>query len=493
MENLDLTQLSDEEMAVLVEQIRKYDRYKATHRAEFITKDFWHPWQQKLFKAGANRRERMALAGNRTGKTLSGTYEVALHLTGRYPDWWEGLRFDFPINCWALGVDGKQVREVIHNEMFGTLGDQSHDGTGWVERDLITGFSRSKQTVNLAESVMVKHVSGGESKIAFKAYSQSNRGAGTTAFAGSSVDLCLVDEQPSDPELHGQLVTRTMTGNKGKGGSILYTMTPELGETELVHQFLNNLQPHQYLAQVTWDDCPHLTPKIQEEILASVPSWQHDMRRNGLPFMGSGRIYTVAEDRLRVEPFEIPDWWTWLAGIDFGVAHPTAWAKLAYNPESDTIYVVHVYRQANEPIPVHAAHIKANDKGFIPTIYPHDAGQRDKGSGKTLAYQYREAGVNMYRQFHNLDKDKTMYVEPGIAELDARMRTDRFKVFATCPEFFEEYRRYHRDEKGIRVDLNDDVLAAVRYAAIMIPRYGVSAKQASVRQGIDSYHPNIEV
>jgi hypothetical protein len=53
-----------------------------------------------------------------------------------------------------------------------------------------------------------------------------------------------------------------------------------------------------------------------------------------------------------------------------------------------------------------------------------------------------------------------------------RMRTDRFKVFPQCTDFFREMRLYHRD-KGKIVPLNDDVISAVRYGAVMITKYGV--------------------
>ena len=37
------------------------------------------------------------MAGNQLGKTLAGASEVAMHLTGLYPDGWEGLKFENPI------------------------------------------------------------------------------------------------------------------------------------------------------------------------------------------------------------------------------------------------------------------------------------------------------------------------------------------------------------------------------------------------------------
>ena len=39
------------------------------------------------------------MAGNQLGKTLAGGVEAAMHVTGRYPDWWQGKRFDEPTSC----------------------------------------------------------------------------------------------------------------------------------------------------------------------------------------------------------------------------------------------------------------------------------------------------------------------------------------------------------------------------------------------------------
>ena len=53
-----------------------------------------YPRHLEFFAAGRKHRERLMLAANRVGKTEGvGGYEVALHLTGAYPDWWPGRRF----------------------------------------------------------------------------------------------------------------------------------------------------------------------------------------------------------------------------------------------------------------------------------------------------------------------------------------------------------------------------------------------------------------
>ena len=63
--------------------------------------------QKQFFKTTTDRRG--ILAANRIGKTVSTCYETAYHLTGLYPDWWEGKRFDKPITAMVAGEGWSQV------------------------------------------------------------------------------------------------------------------------------------------------------------------------------------------------------------------------------------------------------------------------------------------------------------------------------------------------------------------------------------------------
>ena len=47
-----------------------------------------YPKHMEFIKAGAINRERLFIAGNRVGKSILGSYEMVVHLTGLYPDWW---------------------------------------------------------------------------------------------------------------------------------------------------------------------------------------------------------------------------------------------------------------------------------------------------------------------------------------------------------------------------------------------------------------------
>ena len=90
--------------------------------------------QKKFFRTSTDRRG--ILAANRIGKTVSTCYETAYHLTGRYPSWWEGKRFDKPITAMVAGEGWSQVALVLQNELLGTNDVKIREqlGTGAIDR-----------------------------------------------------------------------------------------------------------------------------------------------------------------------------------------------------------------------------------------------------------------------------------------------------------------------------------------------------------------------
>ena len=91
-----------------------------------------YPKQIAFHCGGADRRERLLMAGNQLGKTLAGGFEAAMHATGFYPDWWQGRRFDRPTIGWACGVTGEVVRDTVQRVLVGRSGEQ---GTGAIPKD----------------------------------------------------------------------------------------------------------------------------------------------------------------------------------------------------------------------------------------------------------------------------------------------------------------------------------------------------------------------
>ena len=109
-----------------------------------------------FFKAGATHMERAAIAANRVGKTWGiGGYETTVHLTGDYPPWWEGRRFDRPVDVWAAGDTSETTRDIVQLALMGPI---NAIGTGLIPAAKIIGEpARRSGTANSIDTVMVQH------------------------------------------------------------------------------------------------------------------------------------------------------------------------------------------------------------------------------------------------------------------------------------------------------------------------------------------------
>lgn len=232
---------------------------------------------------------------------------------------------------------------------------------------------------------------------------------------------------------------------------------------------------------MTIDDAEHYTPEQRAQIVASYPEAERDARARGVPVLGSGRVFPVSEDKIKVDPFPIPKYWAQIIGIDFGWDHPFGAAKLAWDKDNDTIYVTACYRERQATPPIHAAAIKPWG-ARIPVVWPHDGLQHDKSSGLQLKDQYGTHGLLMWQE-HATHDAGGFGIEAGISEMLERMQTGRFKVFSTLNEWFEEFRLYHRKD-GLIVKLADDILSATRIA-VMMKRYAVALLSEPMRHPSD--------
>lgn len=219
-----------------------------------------------------------------------------------------------------------------------------------------------------------------------------------------------------------------------------------------------------HVVSMTIDDVEHYSAKEKARIIASYPAHEREARAKGIPTMGSGRIFPVTEESITVPTMAIPDHWPQIIGVDFGIEHPFAAARLAFDPDADCIYVTHCFRQSGSTPPTHATAVKAWGK-WIPVAWPHDGLNRDKGSGDQLAEQYRSHDLNMLPEKATHAKGGNG-VEAGLTEMLERMETGRLKVFAGLNDWFEEMRLYHRVD-GVVVKERDDLLSASRYAVMM--------------------------
>lgn len=414
-----------------------------------------YPKQIDFHNAGAAHRERLFSAGNQLGKTMAGAAEVAMHLTGRYPDWWEGRRINQP-NTWLAGSESTELtRDGVQRLLVGPPAQEEDWGTGFIPKDAILDINRKQGVANALDSVVVRHSSGGSSTIYFKAYEQ-----GRGKWQANTVDGVWFDEEPPE-DVYSEGITRT----NATRGIVFLTFTPLKGMSNVVKRFLNERNPDRAHIRMTINDAGHFTPEERERIIASYPDHEKDARTEGIPMLGSGRIFPVADTAVLVDPFPIPNYWPRIGGIDFGYDHPFAAVETVWDRDQDVIYVVREYREARKTPPHHVLTIGKWTPG-LPWAWPHDGLQHDKGSGEQLARQYRKEGLRLTLERATFS-DGSNGVEAGVFEMLQRMQSGRWKVFrGLCPLWMEEFRMYHREDGKI-VKVDDDLISASRYAMMM--------------------------
>ena len=413
-----------------------------------------YDWQLKFIRSTADNRSCMLMAANRVGKTRTGLTIDAFHLTGDYPKDWEGHRFSHAPRIWLLGYSMEKTRDLLQMPLFGRMEGGAFMG-GLIHKEKIVGHYSAQGTSGAMREVRVKHISGGEAIVQFWSYSQ-----GQSAIMGDSVDWYHIDEEPKDRTIYPQVLTRTATGDQGKGGRGILTFTPENGRTELVVQFMDSPGVGQYMQRATWDDAKHLTEETKEQLLASFPEWQRDMRTKGLPLLGAGLIFDLKIPICK--RFERPKHWLVINGMDFGWDHPQAHCQLWIDNDTDTIYVAHTFR-AQKQQPYEVWHRVKSWAAEFPTAWPHDGLQTEKGSGKTQKAYYAEAGWNMNGS-NATWPDGSNSVEQGLMEMYDRFKTAKLIIMEGNGDLIDELMQYHRDEKGNIVKVADDLISAVRYA-----------------------------
>lgn len=183
----------------------------------------------EFFANGKEHQERAFIAGNRVGKTTAAAYELTLHATGLYPEWWPGRKFLKPTVLWACGEDAKTVRDTIQVTL---LGQPGQIGTGMIPAQNIISTAARSGVPEAVDSVSIRGRYG-TSRLLFKGYDQ-----GREAYQGAKVDGVWFDEEPPLP-VYMEGLTRTMATVPGdENGCVLCTFTPLKGLSAVVMLFL---------------------------------------------------------------------------------------------------------------------------------------------------------------------------------------------------------------------------------------------------------------
>ena len=416
---------------------------------------------------GSEKRFRMFLAGNRVGKTLGGCAETVYHATGQYPKWWKGLRLQKPKEIWVAGVSLGAVRGALMQLYMGGK-DTSDFGKGLIPKNTIVDYGWNRHASKVLDFVRVKHKAGHEVVIWFKAYEQ-----GRDKFQSDKIDFIHLDEEPPE-DIFGECAARTM----GTGGGMILTMTPLKGMTEVCLRFLEpkeSEQPFYGHVQATIWDNPFIPEDEKLATISGYEAHQLEARTKGIPALGSGMIYPVAEEQYLVEPFPIPDYWKFAYGLDFGW-NSTAAVFAVVNPESRVVYLYDTYKQAsdqNEGYFTHTSNLKGKGAGVIPGAGDPAGQQSNQKDGEKLMELFNDEGLDL--------KPADNSVEAGLTKILQMLRSGELKIFNT-PEMYpllREMRKYHRDEKGKVRKKDDHLCDAMRYLIMS----GIKRARSKERMG----------
>lgn len=432
------------------------------------------PKHKAFFEAGDVYNQRLFMAANRVGKSVSGALESAYHATGLYPSWWKGRRFDGPTEGFALGSTSQATRDTVQKELLGPLGAW---GTGILPAETIGQKAAKQGTPGGIDWMHVKHVSGGWSTIHFRNYEQP-----IEAFYGVKLHWVWCDEiVPIN--IYNECLVRLMTTN----GIIYVTFTPLTGLTPLVVKFcedadylagakkilglpaevsaedeafaiVEDAPGYKAIVQAGWDDAPWLDKAAQEIILDASEPHLRETRRTGVPSMGSGAVYPITLEQFIVQPFEIPRHFKKLYALDVGW-NRTAALWLALDPNTDTVYVYDEHYISEQPPAVHATSIRSRGEWIPGVIDPASKG-RSQGDGSQLLQQYKDLGLKLLKANND--------VEGGVQTVWQRLSAGKIRVFSSLMHFAKEYVLYRRDEKGRIIKERDHLMDCLRYGIVDI-------------------------
>jgi len=437
-------------------------------RKKFNLADFWGPAefyepQLKFFADGAKHHQRLLRGGNQVGKSFSCAFEASLHMTGRYPKWWKGRRFNKPTRGWIVGVTAQLVRDGPQRQLTAKQGEF---GTGTIPLGCFAGKPvMVPGGTGAIDTMTVQHetdgVRDGISSATFKSFEQ-----GAAKMQSESVDWIWIDERCSE-EVYSELYARTTATD----GIVFLSYTPLKGGGELAYRFLNEYSPDRSDTRIEAHHVRHISADRRKEMEENYLPHEREARIHGIPQLGIARVFPFPIESLlrNFNPdTDIKSWAKWIVGIDFGYGHPFAAALCAWVHDMEQFYVVDGFKMERAEAFYHVKRIAGLCRGLrIPIAWPHDGLQHEKGSGQPLADVYRRLGAPMLGAHAQNHGGKNHHVEPAIEEMLGYMKRGCFTIASHMGELAEEILNYHRDEDYKIVRLRDDLISAARYAFMM--------------------------
>lgn len=409
------------------------------------------------------------------GKTLMQILIAYWHLTGDYPDGWDGPMFDRPIIACYGGKSLKKVRNLFVEPLLGPKGRR---GEGFVPASYIVE-DRCEQAAGHEKGVLsrfsVRHrnhktglYDGWSTEYLFSFI------GGWESIAGYSFDLVQLDEE-CGYEMYDEAKNRTNYTE----GLVYLAMVPLLGDTALYLEFERDETGTKKLWNYTIDQCTHLSPeRIAQAKLEGRDSPLAEARLYGRPVRGKGLLFKMQDDRIVCQDFPVPPHFQQIIGLDF--PHTTGYyaaVRMVIDPETKKHYLVEGFSDCDRTDDEYGARTRRMGGTWIPCAWPHD-NIRSRTDSRPIAMRYRDdQGLNMMPEHaHVIGIDGSRSYSPmdTIEVMINMFLTGQLKVFRSFMSWLEEKATFkHKDgvivphQKDHEIDASIKAVMAARFAKPM--------------------------
>ncbi|MEG2014309.1 MAG: terminase family protein, partial [Clostridia bacterium] len=238
------------------------------------------------------KKNRWVFGGNRSGKTECGAVEAVWLSRGIHP-----YRKNKPNTIgWVVSVSQQVQRDVAQQKLL------SYIDPSWIIDVVMISGSKGSMANGIIDTITMRNVFGGESKIAFKSCE-----AGREKFQGASLDFVWFDEEPPQ-DIYEECKMRVFD----RDGDVFGTMTPLKGLTWVYDKiYINSASDCEVWYEfMEWNDNPYLSKKEIKHLTDTMSEENLQSRRYGRFTSGNGLVYPEFDENIHIiEPFCVPTEW----------------------------------------------------------------------------------------------------------------------------------------------------------------------------------------
>ena len=429
------------------------------------------PHVKQLMFHASQKKGKLYIGGNRSGKTTGGVNEDIWWLRGQHP--YRPVP-EPPVIGRITTVDFKNgANKIVIPNLKQWVPPSLLINGSWED-----SFDKQNHTL---------HCENG-SELEIMSYDQE-----LDKFAGVPRHFTHFDEEPPK-DIFGECKARLVD----YGGSWWLTMTPVEGITwtydDIYIPAIEGKSPIEII-NVSMFDNPHLSEEAIAELLEGLNDEEKEIRGKGTYIAIGGLVFKYYNADEHILPAKVPPAsWTHYISLDSGFNNPTAVMWHAVAPDEtvvtyDEIYVTeHTVDMVSELIHQKERHYR-EQYGIVPFLKIADPAirQRSVVTGLSIQIEYAQKG-------HNFALGQTRSVDAGLDKMNNYLRLNKWFITENCPNLQKEMRKYRRDQyatsklreknnkKETPLKKDDHAIDSTRYFFSFMPDLNIIEKEGRLRR-----------